>query len=356
MICIFVENSIAMYDNWFKASSVFTESNEDKHTIGFQIQKDHESDISIGTTVALLGYDSEIADAVRRDLYQCSYNFDKLQLMDLGNLRKKDLDFTVQILSELNKAGLNIIVLGPDNTFLSASCNAVSSPHYVGYVEKAGSMLFDPANKKQIFENELVKKTKLIAYQSHLFHKKFLEDKKLSQSLSLGDLRNNMRDAEPVLRDIDQLNFMLESIRYSELPGIKNTSPSGLTSEEACQLMRYLGLNPKRNQLCLFGYDPKYDFHNQGVKMVSQLIWYYLEGLDQKKLDKPDLKENMIQYLVELSDYNMSLAFWKSDYSGRWWVEIPEEDETTLLLPCSYLDYKLACNNEMPKRIMKELQ
>ena len=85
------------------------------------------------------------------------------------------------------------------------------------------------------------------------------------------------------------------------------------------------------------------------------MIWYFLEGLDQKKMDQPDSKENMTQYLIELSDYNMSLAFWKSDFSGRWWVELPDKAGNTELLPCSYMDYKLACNNEMPKRIMNEL-
>ena len=345
-----------MYDNWFKASSVFADTYENRYSLGYQIQKDHDSTVSMGTQVAIFGYQEEIADAIRRDLCQCSYNFEKLQLIDLGNLRKKDIDFTVQILTELQKAGYNLIVLGPDDSFGEAMFKATDETNYVAFVEKAGVKLFDKANHPYIFENERVKKAKLIGYQSHLFHKDKLSHRKLSQSLSLGDLRNNMRDAEPVLRDVDTLYFMLESIRYAELPGIKNTSPSGLTSEEACQLMRYFGLNPKRNHLYLYGYEPKYDFHDQGVKMVSQLIWYYLEGLDQKKMDQPDSKENMTQYLIEMSDYDMSLAFWKSDFSGRWWVEIPSDEGEPDLIPCSYMDYKLACNNEMPKRIMKELQ
>ena len=64
----------------------------------------------------------------------------------------------------------------------------------------------------------------------------------------------------------------------------------------------------------------------------------------------------MTQYLVDLSDYELSLNFMKSDYSGKWWVEIPKEDEEPYLLPCSFMDYKIACNNEMPKRIMKEFE
>lgn len=344
-----------MYENWFRSSDVFNDEFSDKHSLGYQIQKDADTSISIGTQVAIMGYDAEVADAIRRDLYRCSYNFNKLQLIDLGNIRKKEIDFTVQILDDIEKSKINLVVLGPDEEFLRASTQLNDPGEQIAFIEKAGNLLFEPSRISQFMDQEKVKKVKLIGYQSHLFHMSKLSNKKLNQSLGLGDLRNNMRDAEPVLRDVSKLYLMLDSIRYSELPGIKGTTPSGLTSEEASQLLRYYGLNPLRNCLSIFGYDPKYDFHSQGVKMVSQLIWYYLEGLDQKKSDQPDSRENMSQYVVELSDYNLSLSFWKSDYSGRWWVDIPVGEKETLFLPCSYMDYKIACNNEMPKRIMNEL-
>lgn len=346
-----------MYSNWFKDSELFSREYNDKTTIGFQIQKDPDSLITIGTKVVIFGYDEEISDAIRRDLYACSFNFDQLQLIDLGNLRKTEKDFIVQMLTELNEAGMNIIALGTDQTFQYAVLNSIKTPQNIAFIEKTGKYTFDPAMDKNLFNNENIRKIKLIGYQGHLLHKGKLEPARLNHSLSLGEIRNNMREAEPVLRDVTTINFMLESIRYAELPGIKDTSPSGLTSEEACQLMRYFGLNPLSNCLSLYGYNPKYDFHDQGLKMVSQLIWYYLEGLDQKKMDRPDFKENMTQYLVDLSEYNLSLPFYKSDFSGRWWVEIPlQNSEDKYLLPCSYMDYKKACSNEMPKRIMKELQ
>jgi hypothetical protein len=344
-----------MYEHWFKSSVVFADEFTDRFSIGYQIQKDTDPDVPIGTQVAIMGFDPEIADAIRREFYQCSYNFNQLQLIDFGNIRKKEMEFTVQILTEIKKAGLNLVVLGPDDTFLAATQRISDPGQQIAFIEKAGNLLFQPQCLNTYLENDGIKKVKLLAYQSHLFHMSLLSAKKLNQSLGLGDIRNNMRDAEPVLRDVDSLHFMLDSIRYSELPGIPNTTPSGLTSEEACQLLRYFGLNPIRNCLAVYGYDPKYDFHNQGVKMVSQLIWYYLEGLDQKKMDKPESRESMAEFVVELSDYNLSLSFWKSDYSGRWWVEVPVSEGEPLFLPCSYLDYKLACNNEMPRRIMTEL-
>ena len=344
-----------MYDNWFKDSQLFSEIFDDKHSIGYQVDQSPDSAVSIGTKVALMGYNAEIADTIRRDLYKCSYNFKNLHLIDLGNIRKKDKEFTIQILDELREAGLNLIILGPEESLLDAQLTAIKQTQNLAFIEKSGLHLFNSARKELIFDNKHIQKVKMIGYQAHLLNRELLDKAKMNQSLSLGDIRNNMRDAEPVLRDVATVNFMLESIRYSELPGIQGTSPSGFTSEEACQLVRYTGLNPMINQLALYGYDPKYDFHDQGLKMVSQLIWYYLEGLDQKKMDKPEKKENMLEYVVELSEFNLSLSFWKSEYSGRWWVEIPIEENNNYLLPCSFMDYKIACNNEMPKRILKEL-
>jgi hypothetical protein len=176
----------------------------------------------------------------------------------------------------------------------------------------------------------------------------------MNQSLSLGDLRNNMRDAEPALRDVNLVDFHLNSIRYGEIPGIPGTTPSGLSSEEACQLMKYIGLNPLKNKFWIQGYNPKYDFHSQGAKMVSQLVWYYLEGLDQMVDEQPD-KKFLTQYIVAMTGFQINLTFWKSEISGRWWVEIPVDGEESYLLPCSFMDYKIACNDEMPKRIMNEL-
>ena len=345
-----------MYQNWFKESAVFAQEHSDPYSIGYQIQKDSEPGPALGTQVALLGFDEEIADGIRRDLYTCSFNFDRLQLLDLGNLRRRDPEFVIQILTELREAGMNIVVLGADISFQQAQLKTIEKKQNAAFIQKTGQPLFDPALESLLLPNEHLHKVKLIGYQAHLIHPEKLSDPKLKQSLSLGMFRNNMRDAEPVLRDVSSTHFYLDCIRYSELPGISGTSPSGFTSEEACQLMRYLGLNPYTNLITILGYDPKYDFHNQGVKMVSQLIWYYLDGLDNKKLDRPDARENMTQYLVEMNEYQISLAFWKSDYSGRWWVEIPVEKQESYLLPCSFMDYKMACNNEMPKRIMNELQ
>jgi len=343
-----------MYNNWLVESDVFQTEYPDKFTIGYQINKEPDSLIQIGQQVALVGIDPEIADAIRRDLFQCSYNFSRLQFFDLGNARKNTPEFLAQLFTELNNNKMNLIILGADNQFTKTMARITETKENIAIIDKTFSSLLEFDTFSDLSASQNIEKIKLISFQSHLVHAMHLNSPKMNQSLSLGDLRNNMRDAEPALRDVGLIDFHLSSIRYGEIPGIPGTTPSGLSSEEACQLMRYIGLNPLKSKFWIQGYNPKFDFHSQGVKMVSQLIWYYLEGLDQKVDEQPD-KKFLTQYIVAMSDYQINLSFWKSELSGRWWVEIPIVESEPYLLPCSFMDYKIACNDEMPRRIMNEL-
>jgi len=343
-----------MYNNWFTESEVFQTEYKDKHCIGYQINREPEGFVEIGQQVALMGIDPEIADAIRRDLFQCSYNFSRLQFSDLGNIRKNTPEFLAQLFNELAENKISLIILGADNSFTKTMARISKSKENIAIVDKTFASLLENDTADELINNAYIDKIKLISYQGHLVHSMHINHPKMNQSLSLGDLRNNLRDAEPALRDISLIDFHLSSIRYGEIPGIPGTTPSGLSSEEACQLLRYIGLNPYKNKLWIQGYNPKFDFHSQGVKMVSQLVWYYLEGLDQMVDEQPD-KKFLTQYIVAMTEFQINLTFWKSEISGRWWVEIPAVDAEQYLLPCSFMDYKIACNDEMPKRIMNEL-
>lgn len=343
-----------MYDNWFTESEVFQTEYTDRNSIGYQINREPEGFLEIGQQVALIGLDSEIADAIRRDLFRCSFNFSRLQFFDFGNIRKNTPEFMAQLFAELDAKKMNLIILGADNQFTKTITRLISAQENIAVIGKTMDSLTEFDTLSDLIGNQYIEKIKLIAFQSHLVHQHEINRPKMNQSMSLGSLRNNMRDAEPTLRDVSLTAFELSSIRYGEIPGIPGTTPSGLSSEEACQLMKYIGLNPLRNKLWIQGYNPKYDFHHQGAKMVSQLVWYYLEGLDQMVNEQPDRKF-LTQYTVAMSDYQINLNFWKSEISGRWWVEVPLKDGEPYLLPCSFMDYKIACNDEMPKRIMNEL-
>ncbi len=344
-------------NNWFKDSDIFFEEFENKFSLGYQIQKGAESYVSIENSIVLIGLDQIISDSIRKELYKTSFPFQNIALTDLGNIRNTSPEFIIQALKQFDSENSNLLILGSNiDTFELQLKTMEQKISNIAFVEKSGDIFFNKNIQEQILNSPNISKAGLIAYQTHLLNPEKLNNKKFNNSIRLGKYRNNYQDIEPVLRNIDTLLFNMDSIRYSEVPGIKNTTPSGLTSEEACQIMKYTGLNNKYNIMNFIGYEPKYDFHSQGAMMISQLIWYYIEGVDQQVMENISDRNSMISIVVDLSDYNLSLSFIQSKKTGRWWVEIPNpEDNTSYHIACSEDDYNKATRNELSNRIFNEL-
>ena len=344
-------------NNWFKDSELFYETFENKYSLGYQIQKGADNYVHTENNIIILGLDPIISDSVRKELYKTSFPFQNIALTDLGNIRNINPEFIIQALKQLESENSNILILGSNVESFELQLRSMEQKiSNIAFVEKSGSLFFSEKIQEQVVNSPNISKAGLIAYQTHLLNPEKLNNKKFNNSIRLGKYRNNYKDIEPILRNIDTLMFNMDSIRYSEVPGIKNTTPSGLTSEEACQIMKYTGLNNKYNILDFIGYEPKYDFHSQGAMMLSQLIWYYIEGVDQQVMENISDKNSMISIVVDLSDYNLSLNFIQSKKTGRWWVEIPDpENNTSYHISCSEDDYEKATRNELSNRIFNEL-
>ena len=91
------------------------------------------------------------------------------------------------------------------------------------------------------------------------------------------------------------------------------------------------------------------------ANLVAQMIWYFIEGYENRKKDYPiGSKASYTKYLVSIDDFKDEIVFYKSDKSGRWWMEVPypkvqgAKFQRHLLVPCDYDDYKNALTNEMP--------
>jgi arginase family enzyme len=180
-----------------------------------------------------------------------------------------------------------------------------------------------------------------------------LIDKMFFEALRLGELSQHIKYTEPLIRNADLLSFDLKSIKSFYLPGNILPMPNGLDGEQACQLMWYAGLSDKLSSIGLYGFNN--DEKSVGAQLIAQMIWYFIEGFAQRKGDFP--KSNVKKYLkytIQLDEGEHELIFYKSPKSDRWWVEIPYPDGKEaryyrhLIVPCSYEDYQLASNGEMP--------
>ena len=159
------------------------------------------------------------------------------------------------------------------------------------------------------------------------------------------------------MRNADLLSFDVSAIRYSDAPGNGNAGPNGFYGEEACQIVRYAGISDKLTSIGFYEMNPKLDRQGQTAHLVSQMIWYFIDGYYNRAHDFPFTnEEDYLKYRVTITDHKEEIVFFKSKKTDRWWMEIPLPAEQKIkyerhyLVPCSYKDYQEACNNDIPDR------
>ena len=174
----------------------------------------------------------------------------------------------------------------------------------------------------------------------------------------LGDLRANFQEVEPIMRNTDFLSFDISAIQYAYAQANIYSSPNGLNGEEACKIMRYAGVSDKLTAVGLFEYNQELDESNKTAQLMAQMLWYFIDGYKMRKQElNPNLK-NCIKYTVSFDDGKNEIVFYKSKGSGRWWMGVPfqKEGEKQLqnyFVACSYRDYEVANQGEVPERWIK---
>jgi len=360
-----------MINNWFYPIDTNQLQNYNKlknYHFGKKIllHKDTTIDLS-ECSIAIIGIGQENSNAIRDILYHTSFHFKKLKIVDLGNARKEEPAFLIPILKELMDSNILPIVIGSSNDYCLSQYHAYQHKKLM-----INAVLLDekidynnPRSKTQTFLNKIID-----TRNSHLFNLSMLGlqthftapdgtrifEKNNFETIRLGKLRNQMEDAEPIIRDADMMSITINAIRSSECPGVNNPTPSGLFTEEACQIARYAGMSEKLTSIGFFGFQSKLDLNQQSAHVISQLIWYFIDGFFNRKNDYPKTMDGLVEYIVDTKKTEYALTFWKSEKTGRWWIQVPIKTKRKLLrhklIPCSYQDYKLACREELPVRLI----
>ena len=171
----------------------------------------------------------------------------------------------------------------------------------------------------------------------------------------LGLVKENIKLAEPIIRNADFLSFSMNAVAQAHSPANNTASPNGFTAEHACQMARYAGMNEKLSTFGLFDFNGKHPAAHNTADLMAQMIWYFVDGFYHRKGDFPIAnKSTYIKYNINLE--NQDLIFYKSQKTDRWWMEIPyrapafKKYEKHLMLPCNYDDYLTASANEIPER------
>ena len=170
----------------------------------------------------------------------------------------------------------------------------------------------------------------------------------------LGEITNDIKVSEPIFRDADIVSLDLTSIHSSNSGNFSTFTPNGFNGKEICALSRYAGLSDKVSLFGIFNHN----FTKQESVLISQIIWYFIEGYEYRSNEYPyTSKNNYFKYIVPMDQEE--LVFYKSDKTERWWIEVPQirhvntKTQLNTLLPCSYDDYLGAINQEIPERWWK---
>ncbi|MDD4645640.1 MAG: arginase family protein [Bacteroidales bacterium] len=313
----------------------------------------------------------QLADEIRSYLYGLTAVLPKGDLVDLGNLRQGKTPADTQIglgdvITELGKAHKIIVLIGRDThdtLTYGKAFTRLETPYNLSVIDSVLDIMPEEHADRSHYLNELISEPDGCLYDFvHLGHQSYLNDAEGIDRMNelyfevhrLGALREDIRESEPVFRNSDMVVFSMNAIRQTESPGITFPSANGFTAEESCQLARFAGLSDKLSLFALAGFKPDRDVNGQTSALAAQIIWHFLQAVNQRKSDYPfsDIKQYQ-KYLINLPKTGYNLTFYKSPTSGRWWIEVPYPDTKyprSLYVACSPRDYQIASDGEIPDR------
>ena len=324
------------------------------------------------TRIFLMGIGNpDQANAIREWLYGLAALPVLGKVADLGNLKKgkSAADMRIglaDVITELGKAQKLIIILGAsrhETLTYGKAYNNLETPYNLTVIDPVVDCMPVEHAARSLYLNALTADPGGHLFDFvHLGYQTYLTDPGSFDRLDelffehhrLGALREDLREAEPVFRNTDILDFSMSAIRQTEAPGVVHPSANGLTAEEACQLTRFAGLSDKLSLMALSGFDQQRDLNGQTSGLAAEMVWFFLQGISQRKSDYPFSDIRLYQkYIISLPKSGHELTFYKSPNTNRWWVEVPYPDPNyprSLFIACSYRDYQVASEGEIPDR------
>jgi len=321
---------------------------------------------------------AEAPDKVREQLYPLLSHWNNIKIADLGNIRQGnsigDTYFAVEeVVATLIRQDILPIIIGGSQDLTYANYLAYKNIGRLINIAAVDSV-FDLGQEEEdlnahsylsriiLYQPNFLFNYTNIGYQSYFVNRDALQlMKKLFFEINrLGNVRANIAETEPMVRNAELVTFDVSAIRAADAPGSYYAGPNGLNGEDACRICRYAGMNDKLTSIGFYEFNPAYDIRHQTAQLVAQMIWYFLDGYANRQNDIPDKNsKDFIRFRVWLEDYKEELIFLKSKKTDRWWIDIPVKSKTGKGLlkypytPCSYADYQQALKQELPDRWWK---
>jgi arginase family enzyme len=302
--------------------------------------------------------------AIREQLYKLHYWHNDIRLADAGNIRLGALltdsyAALKLVLSEMTAIGKTVIILGGSHDLTLAQYQSYVSRQQVieaTCVDALIDLSLDGSCRSENFlmemltgEPNFIGHYNHIAFQSYYVHPTMLEtmDKLRFDCFRVGQVRENLEEMEPVIRNSQLFSFDLSAIAHAYAPA-QSLSPNGLTGDEACQLLRYAGLSPSVNTVGIYGLQTDKDPERLTAKQISQMIWYFIDGRSRGRREA-GLNESDAFIEFHTAFAEVETTFLQSKKTNRWWMQLPNKK----YIACSFRDYQSASNNQVPERWLR---
>ena len=317
-------------------------------------------------------------DEIRKSFYGLFPGSWNTTVADLGDINKgESVEDTYFALKEaiviLVKKNIIPIILGGSQDLTYANYRAYDSLIPMVNIVNVDSKFNLGDSAKPIKNNSFVGKIILdqpynlfnyatIGYQTYFNSQEEIDlmESLYFESYRLGQISQDITVVEPVLRDANIVSIDLTSVKGSEVSLKQKYSPNGLDGKEICAIARYAGISNKVTSFGIYEYKPSKDDEITSM-LVSQMLWYFIEGVNFRVKDDDFSEDRNYQKFITLVE-SQELVFYKSNKTGRWWIEIPFLAEVNnklkrhTLLPCMHQDYLDACDNKVPDRWYKAFQ
>src|SRR5579871_1269951 len=303
-------------------------------------------------------------NAIRHQLYKLFYWHKDVQIADAGDIKAgAGLNDTYAalktVIKELTDTGKTVVILGGSHDLTLAQYNNYVDKKKVIEAVCVDALIdldIESLNRSDNFLMEMltsepnyVRHYNHIGFQSFYVHPHMLEtmDKLRFDCFRVGNVKENIEEMEPVIRNSSLFSFDISAIANSYAPA-NDFSPNGFNGEEACALMRYAGLSPNVNTIGIYGYVPEKDVNDLTAKQISHMLWYLIDGKSRGQREATlDERDSFIEYHTAFAE--VETVFLKSRKTNRWWMQLPDKK----YIACSYKDYLLASSNEIPERWLR---
>lgn len=350
-------------DNWALSNNFFY---TEKRNLNFA-DLDKYSLFILGIS---LSADKSGFHQLRKELYSLSL-LKEFLFCDLGNIKSGyNIDETKNAFSflyqDIVSKGKTILILSDEAeiaTLHLSSIQKINAERQITIIDKKLNILENSSSMKQGYIGKFLDKTgKKIHFSAVGTQEYFIQEeekeiiqKQFHTELRLGKIKENIQFAEPALRNSKIINFNLASIQYPYIKGNDN-SPNGLDSREACIISNFCGQADFLESLAVYPIDEKNENNAIELKLIAQIIWYFLKSFAQKIIEIPNAHDiSFTKFVVNYTSKNTIISFLKSNITNRWWTEIVYKKEKTTYFPSSYDEYLSVKNDHIPDEWIKYL-